>query len=146
MDDQPALLLFDGTCGFCARGVQFVLQHERYRRTLQFASLGSATGSAIRARHPELNHVDSVIWYEAGSGAGAERVLTRSTAALRVLQYLGGAWRPLGWLGMIVPRRVRDGVYASIARHRHQILRGAPVCVVPSPEQRARFIDWDMAT
>ena len=26
MSEQPALLLFDGTCGFCAESVQFVLE------------------------------------------------------------------------------------------------------------------------
>ncbi|MEP6496196.1 MAG: DCC1-like thiol-disulfide oxidoreductase family protein [bacterium] len=144
--DRSALLLFDGTCGFCANTVQFVLRHERARRTLRFASLQSPAGTAVRVQHPELNDVDSVIWYEAGSGGGDERLLTRSAAALRVLEYLGGAWRPLAWLGAIVPRPARDVVYDVIARHRHQIVRGAPVCLVPSPEQRARFIDWDVAT
>ena len=142
-DGDGALLLFDGTCGFCAANVQFVLRHERDRRTLRFASLDSETGRAIRARHTGLEAVDSVIWYDPATPTRAERVLVRSGAVLRVLAYLGGAWRPLGWLATLVPRGLRDRVYDFIARHRHKLTRGGPACLLPTPEQRARFIDWD---
>jgi predicted DCC family thiol-disulfide oxidoreductase YuxK len=138
MEERPALLLFDGTCGFCTRNVQFVLRHERRRRTLRFATLDGATGLAIRARHPELNGVDSVIWYEPPVNGGDERLLIRSAAALRVCRYLGGVWGALSWLA-IVPRPMRDGVYDFIARRRHQIVSAS--CLVPSPEARARFVD-----
>ncbi len=140
MSDRSALLLYDGTCGFCARSVQFVLRHESARRTLQFASLQSPTGAAIRARHPELNAIDSVIWYEADTPA--DLVLVRSTAVVRVLRYLGGVWSVLGGVAAIVPRVVRDRAYDFIARHRHKLIRGAPTCVIPTSEQRPRFVDF----
>lgn len=139
MDDGQALLLYDGTCGFCARSVQFVLRHESSRRWLRFASLQSPTGVEIRARHPELADVDSVIWYEGGV---SDRLLVRSAAALRVLRYLGGVWAALGMIGAAVPRVIRDAVYDFIARHRHQIVRGADACILPTAEQRARFVDF----
>jgi predicted DCC family thiol-disulfide oxidoreductase YuxK len=139
---RDALLLFDGTCGFCAESVQFVLKHESARRTLKFASLQSATGARVREAHPELAHVDSVIWYEPASAGGAETVLVRSRAVLSVLGYLGGVWRVLGWLARLVPPPIRDAVYDLVARHRHQLVRGGgPMCLVPSEDQRARFID-----
>ncbi|HSQ28281.1 MAG TPA: DCC1-like thiol-disulfide oxidoreductase family protein [Gemmatimonadaceae bacterium] len=141
MGDGSALLLYDGTCGFCAESVQFVLGHDRRRRELRFASLQGPTGTDVRGRHPELETVDSVIWYEPGSPGEREVILVRSSAVLRVLRYLGGAWRVLAWLGALVPRPLRDSVYDFVARHRHKLVRGAPVCVVPSEDQRARFID-----
>jgi len=136
-----AILLYDGSCGFCAESVQFVLRHDRRRRTLRFASLQGAAGSEVRARHPELDAVDSVIWYERDADAGRELVLVRSSAVLRVLRYLGGAWRLLAWLGALVPRPIRDRAYDFVARHRHALVRGAPVCVVPAADQRERFVD-----
>ena len=136
--NDGALLLYDGTCGFCAQSVQFVLRHEGANRTLRFASLQSPTGTEIRARHPELEGVDSVIWYE--PGAAEDVVLVRSRAVLRTLRYLGGIWSALGALGAIVPRVIRDRVYDFIARHRHKLVRGGDVCVLPTPEQRSRFL------
>lgn len=140
MSDGSALLLYDGTCGFCAESVQFVLRHDR-RRTLRFSSLQGPTALDIRSRHPELDVVDSVIWFEPADSAHPEQLLTKSSAVLRVLRYLGGVWRPLGILAAVVPRALRDAVYDLIARHRHRLIRGAPACVVPTPEERGRFLD-----
>lgn len=142
--DAPALgyaplLLYDGTCGFCARSVQFVLRHEGQRRTLRFAPLEGPTGIAVRARHPELAGVDSLIWVEPASSRGGERLLVRSRGARAVARYLGGIWRVLGTLGGLVPPRLLDAAYDWLARHRHGI--AAPACLLPTPEQRRRFLD-----
>lgn len=137
--DQAATLLYDGSCGFCAESVQFVLRHDRRRRTLRFASLQGAVGADVRTRHPELETVDSVIWYE--NDAAGDVLLVRSSAVLRVLRYLGGVWRPLAWLGALVPRPLRDRAYDFVARHRHKLVRGSPVCVIPTADQRERFVD-----
>ena len=142
MADRSALLLFDGTCGFCAQSVQFVLRHDRRRRTLRFASLQSHTGTEVRARHPELEGVDSVIWVEPGDAAQSERVYVRSAAVLRVLRYLGGAWTGVAWLGTIVPRALRDVVYDLVARHRQKLVRRGASCLLPTAEERGRFLDW----
>jgi predicted DCC family thiol-disulfide oxidoreductase YuxK len=136
-----ALLLYDGTCGFCAESVQFVLRHEGGNRSLRFASLQSPTGTAVRARHPELEGVDSVIWYEPGGTDGNDVVLVRSRAVLRTLRYLGGIWSALAAIGAIIPRAIRDRIYDFVARHRHRLVRGGDVCVLPTPDQRQRFLD-----
>ncbi|HET9039813.1 MAG TPA: DCC1-like thiol-disulfide oxidoreductase family protein [Gemmatimonadales bacterium] len=138
-DGSHPVLLYDGTCGFCAESVQLVLRHDR-RQTLRFAALQGAFGAAARARHPELGHVDSVVWLEPASASGPERVLVRSDAALRVATYLGG-WFTLARVGRLVPRAVRDRAYDLIARHRHRLLAAGPSCLVPPAEVRARFLD-----
>jgi predicted DCC family thiol-disulfide oxidoreductase YuxK len=140
------VLLYDGACGLCASSVQLVLRHDPHG-PLRFASLQGAFGRAVVARHEALRGVDSMVWVEpsgpatAGGGpAGAplERVYVRSDAVLRVCGYLGGAWSLLG-IGAVVPRALRDGLYALVARHRHAL--ATPVCVLPTDAQRARFID-----
>jgi predicted DCC family thiol-disulfide oxidoreductase YuxK len=142
MSEHSALLLYDGSCGFCARSVQFVLRHESRRRTLRFAALDSPIGVEVRARHPAIEGVDSVVWVEPAETHAAEQVLVRSAAVLCVLRYLGGVWRMLAALATIVPRSLADAVYDFVARHRHKLTRGNPACVIPTPEQRSRFIDW----
>jgi predicted DCC family thiol-disulfide oxidoreductase YuxK len=148
MADDSAVLLFDGTCGFCAGSVQFVLAHETRearRRTLRFASLQSDFGMKLRRAHPELERVDSVIWFEPGDAGRPEMLFVRSAAVLRVLRYLGGGWSVLAVAGRIVPRVIRDAVYDLMARRRHRLVRGGASCLLPSVEQRARFIEWDTA-
>ena len=134
---EPPVLLYDGTCGFCAESVQLVLRHDR-RGTLRFASLDGTFGRAVLARHPELARVDSMVWLDPARDHTPERLFTRSSAALRVARYLGGFWRLATVVGLM-PRPVRDALYDLLARHRHQLTRGGRQCLVPTPDQRARF-------
>jgi predicted DCC family thiol-disulfide oxidoreductase YuxK len=119
--------------------VQFVLRHERRRRTLRFARLEGPTGVALRARRPELADVDSLIWVEPASAGRLEQVWVRSRGVRAVARYLGGVWRALAALGAIIPPRALDAAYDWIARHRRELAGDA--CLVPTPEQRARFLD-----
>jgi predicted DCC family thiol-disulfide oxidoreductase YuxK len=128
--DAP-VLLYDGTCGLCARSVQFVLAHDR-RGTIRFGPLQGAVGRSVVAAHRELHDVDSVIWCD-GSG-----VKVRGDAALAVLDYLGGGWRVLSGLGHLVPRRLRDALYDALARRRFRF--AARACLLPTPEERGRFL------
>jgi predicted DCC family thiol-disulfide oxidoreductase YuxK len=132
------VLLYDGTCGFCAESVQSVLRHDR-RGTLRFAPLHGAFAASLRARHPELEAIDSMVWVEPAPG-GSEQVFVRSAAALRVARYLGGIWR-VALLGRLLPEAVRDALYDFIARHRHQIARPRETCLVIPPEQSDRFLE-----
>jgi predicted DCC family thiol-disulfide oxidoreductase YuxK len=141
MNDRSPILLYDGSCGFCARSVQFVLDHERERRFLRFTSLQSDLGDALRRHDAALAAIDSVIWYEAGDRAGTATVFVRSDAVIRVLRYLGGGWSALAAAASIVPRPVRDWIYDLVARHRRRLLRSSPSCLMPTPAQRARFLD-----
>jgi predicted DCC family thiol-disulfide oxidoreductase YuxK len=132
------LLLYDGTCGFCASSVQWVLRRDR-RGTLSFAALQGETARPILARHSELAGVDSVVWVE-DAGGTEEVVLVRSAAALRAARYLGGGWSVAARLGALVPRSLRDRCYDLIARHRHQLTRSGPECLLPTAEERERFL------
>src|SRR5215208_1140969 len=101
---MPPVLLYDGVCGFCNKSVQMILRQDR-RGTLRFAALQTGYGEAVKARHPELQNIDSVVLVEA-SDNGEERVFIRSNAALRIAAYLGGWWR-LFLIFRILPRGVR---------------------------------------
>jgi predicted DCC family thiol-disulfide oxidoreductase YuxK len=130
------LLLYDGDCGFCDGTVKFVLRHDR-GGALRFATLQGDAGQAVRARHPELAGVDSVVWLDEMNGA--ERVAVRSEAALRLARYLGWPWRA-ALAARLIPRVLRDAAYDLFARHRYRFFGRADECALPSPEERKRFI------
>lgn len=133
--DAP-ILVYDGDCAFCSRAVRFVLKHDHRRRTLRFAARTGNAGGDVRVRHPELAHVDSLVWVEHVGGREWTRI--HADAVLAVAEYLGGPWRRLGRAARFIPRPVRDLGYRTIARIRKRIVRGAPVCLVLPPEARAR--------
>ena len=138
MSHSPAVLLYDGTCGFCDGAVKFVLRVDR-RGELRFAALDSAFGVAVLDRHPALASIDSVVYVEDPEGED-ERVTVRSEAALRVARYLGGPWRVLGAIAGLIPAPIRDWLYDRFAAIRYRVFGRVDSCALPPPEVRARFL------
>ena len=132
-------LLYDGTCGLCATSVQFILQREKRDRSMRFAPLQGETAAAIVRAHPELAAVDSVILVE-DDGTTAPRISVRSDAVIKVLRYLGGVWSMLAAVASIVPRLLRDAAYNLVARIRYKVFGRDTACLLPTPEQRVRFL------
>jgi predicted DCC family thiol-disulfide oxidoreductase YuxK len=137
--DRGPVLLYDGTCGFCHASVHFVLRHDK-KRSLRFASLGGEYGRSVIEERPDLQGIDSVVWWEPATSDRPPVVLTRSAAALRIAQYLGGAWS-LMRIFTAVPRPIRDRIYDLIARHRQRLLGSAEQCITPPADSRDRFLD-----
>lgn len=132
-DGEPdGLILFDGVCVFCSRWVRFVIARDAERR-FSFLPIQSDRGRALAARcgidpeAPETNAVilDGRIWF-------------KSDAALQVLGRLpgGGPARVL----KRIPRVLRNPIYDRIARNRYRLFGRSEACMVPSPQDRARFL------
>lgn len=133
------VMLYDGVCGLCNRSVQTILDHDKKGRML-FAALQSEYGEAVKARHPSLEKVDSVVLVERAGEATGERVYVRSAAALRIASYLGGAWKLL-LVFYLLPAPVRDLFYDLIAKHRYRFFGKSEACMLPRAEVRSRFLD-----
>ena len=134
------VLLYDGTCGLCNGTVQFILRHD-HKGTLLFAALESDYGLRFQEDRPDLEGIDSIIWVETDGEGRALDYDVRSTAALRVADYLGGIWK-LGVMGWFIPRVMRDWMYDKVAQHRH-LIPGAAKCVAVDETIRARFLDLE---
>lgn len=135
-----AILLYDGVCGLCNRLVRFLLARDR-RGRLRFAPLQSGFSARALARHGrDATRLDTV-YLVTRPGTPAERVLSRSRAVLGALEELGGGWRLSGILLRIVPGPLRDAVYGLVARVRYRVFGRSERCVLPRPEDRARFLD-----
>jgi len=126
------LLVYDGSCGFCSRSVRFILRHER-RHDLRFVTRDSQLGQELRRRF-HLEAVESMLWIADGEAT------IESGAVLRAARYLGGFWSALAAIGLLVPASLRNAVYRFIARNRRRLSASAPICLVPSADERARFI------
>jgi predicted DCC family thiol-disulfide oxidoreductase YuxK len=127
------VILFDGVCNLCQGWVRFVIARDR-RARFRFASLQSNVARTLLAEHPETHGTDSIVLVDDG------RAHMKSTAALRILRELGGAWSALQ-VFRIVPRPLRDAVYDLVARHRYRWFGRRDACMIPTPEIRSRFID-----
>jgi predicted DCC family thiol-disulfide oxidoreductase YuxK len=127
---SPPLLVYDGSCGFCSRSVQFILRHER-RHDLLFVPRDSRLGRDLR-RHFHLEAVESMLWVE------GDRVASESTAVLQAARYLGGIWSALAAFGWLIPAPIRNWAYRLLARNRRRLSSAA--CLLPTAAQRERFL------
>ncbi len=132
------MLLYDGLCGFCDRVVQFVLARDR-KGTMKFAPLQGAYALSVLSRHTEMQNIDSLVLVRISGGV--ETVTAQSAAVADILRYLGGGWSAVAVLLRIVPRFIRDAGYAAFASMRYRLFGRYDSCPIPTPGQRARFID-----
>ena len=134
------IILYDGVCGLCNRLNQFVLRHDP-DGVFRFASLQSGLAARILPRHGanagDLNTVYVVVDRDLPS----ERLLSRSDAIAFILRELGGVWKLLGVGGGFVPGFVRDWAYGVVARNRYRVFGKFETCMLPSAENRDRFLD-----
>ena len=135
------IVLYDGICGLCSRLVSFLLPRDRERR-IHFAALQGAVAAEILRRHgqPPVEGDPQSIILVLAPGSPGERLFHRSEAALRLAGVLPGAWPALRAL-LAVPRALRDWVYDRVANNRYRIFGRLEACTLPSPENRARFLD-----
>lgn len=133
-NDRP-ILIFDGVCNFCNGSVNFIIDRDP-RGTFRFAPLQSDVAHAIFAkvgRTTPVGDPDSIAVFDRG------RLYEQSSAILRIVADLRGAWRLLVVL-RAVPRPLRDVAYRWFAARRYRWFGKSATCRVPSPELRARFL------
>ena len=142
MTAEPAsepcrIVLFDGVCSVCDFAVHFIIDRDRGGR-FQFAALQSEAGTALLAR-VGLSGLSTMVLIE------GDQAYTQSTAALRIARHLDGAW-PALYVGIIVPKRLRDVAYRLFAAARYRLFGQLSACRVPSPQERGRFLDLASST
>jgi predicted DCC family thiol-disulfide oxidoreductase YuxK len=127
------LVLYDGTCGLCARSVRWILRHERDHE-LRFAPLQGETAAALKSRYPNIpESIDTVIFID------GERAHLRSKAFLHMARHFRAPWR---WMHAMrwFPGFILNVGYRFIAAIRYRVWGRADSCELPSPENRARFM------
>ena len=128
-----SIMFYDGTCGFCQASVQLVLRYNK-KQNLYFAPLQSGLLADLLPTFTTPEPLlDSIIFYEQG------RVYTQSEAVLRIARHLRAPFS-LFYYFRIIPRVLRDNLYDLVARNRYRIAGRNESCLLPTPEQRARFI------
>ncbi|XP_048539496.1 uncharacterized protein YuxK [Triticum urartu] len=134
---QPRVLIYDGVCHLCHRGVKWVFRTDKHAK-IRFCCLQS------KAAEPYLRLVGMdredvlrrVLFIE-----GPEAYYEGSTAALKVASYLPLPYSVLSSL-LIIPVPLRDAAYDYIARNRYDWFGKDDKClVIKDRELLERFID-----
>ncbi len=137
------ILLYDGICGLCNRLNQFLLKRDE-NDLLRFASLQSEFATSVLKRNG-INAADlDTVYVVVDHGQPGESLLSRSDAIIHVLRQLGGIWRVFR-LGIVVPKRLRDGIYNLVAGNRYRVFGKYESCLMPEEKYRHKFLDHGRA-
>ena len=130
---QPErIVYFDGYCNLCNSAVEFLIRHD-HKRVLKYASLQGHTAS--RRLPPGFSEsLISMVFQK------DNRLWKESSAALHSVIALGGMFR-LAYIAFLVPPSLRDVIYKWVATNRYQWFGKRETCRLPTPEERALFLD-----
>jgi predicted DCC family thiol-disulfide oxidoreductase YuxK len=131
-DDRP-IIVFDGFCALCSGWARFVLKHDR-QQLFRLLPAQSALGHALyvhygldpRVYETNILLVDGRAWF-------------KSEGSIRMAEALGFPWS-LAAISRALPLRMRDALYAFIARNRLRIFGRRDVCYMTEPGNEERFL------
>lgn len=131
---EPPVILFDGVCNLCNGSVIFIIKRDTQSK-LKFASLQSNYGvEQLKRFNLPVSSLNSVLLVKEG------RLFQKSNAALEIVSMLDGMW-PALYVFIIVPKVIRDFVYNWVANNRYRWFGKKEVCMIPTPEMKARFVN-----
>ena len=131
-DDRP-IIIFDGHCALCSGWARFVLRHDRrgiYRLLPAQTPLGRAlyVHFGLDPEEYETNILldDGIAWFE-------------SEGSIRMAEGLGRPWS-LARVLRILPLRLRERLYRSLARNRLRLFGRRVACYRGEPGLEHRFL------
>ena len=126
------IILFDGQCVFCDHSVQFILKRD-VNEVFQFAALQSEIGQHLLKQYNVDPTVDSiVVIYQ-------DKVYMQSDAAIVIAQQFKGGWKLLA-ITKLIPKRLRDKMYAVFANNRYRLFGELETCRIPTEAERRRLL------
>lgn len=127
------IIFFDGVCGLCNTFVDFVMPRDS-KKVFKYSPLQGETAKKLLPPQ-DYQNMDSVILYKKNG-----QIFRRSAAVFEILKMLGGVWTPL-YLFKVIPSPITDVFYNLTAKYRYKIFGMKESCRIPTPAERAQFLD-----
>ncbi len=128
------IILFDGVCNLCSGWVSFVFKRDCAGR-FKFVSVQSDTGQELLTLCGlPTDHFDTMVYIENGNA------YFKSTAFLKIVQWLDLPWPMIGFTVKSLPKMMRDWLYDRIALNRYRLFGQRSTCMIPTGQLVKRFL------
>ncbi|PRY79739.1 putative DCC family thiol-disulfide oxidoreductase YuxK [Yoonia maritima] len=125
--------VMDATCALCSWGARMIHRLDKSGE-IKIAPIQSDTGAALM-RDNGLDPLDPDTWLFIENGT----VWRDFDALIRVGQRFDG-WGRLFVALRVIPRPIRNWLYARVARNRYALFGRGDMCTLPDPKFRARLL------
>lgn len=133
-DDSEPLIIFDGHCALCSRGVEWMLSRDP-KGTSRFAAVQTRVPQALY-RHYHLDPVSFDTFMVLADGAPH----LRWSGTLAAARTMPAPWRWFGHAGRIVPDFLGDRIYDWVQRNRLRWFGARDACFLPDADHKHRFV------
>ncbi len=133
VDASNRIVMFDGVCKLCHGWSRFLIRFDRQRQFRLCTVQSPAGQDLLRWAGLPTDQFDTMVYIEDG------RIYTKSDAFLKVIGRMDYPFR-LAALGWLLPRALRDWLYDRVAQNRYRIFGRFDVCLLPTPDHEARFV------
>jgi predicted DCC family thiol-disulfide oxidoreductase YuxK len=133
-DDSTPIIIFDGHCVLCSRGVQFMLKRDP-SGTTRFAAIQDAIPRALY-QHYGLNAETFDTFMVLADGIPH----TKWRGVLEAGRTMPAPWRILATSAHIIPSIIGDKIYDWVQRNRISWFGARDTCFMPDAETQKRFL------
>jgi predicted DCC family thiol-disulfide oxidoreductase YuxK len=133
MEPDRPIAVMDATCALCSFGARMIHRLDK-SGTIRICPVQSPLGQSLLAQNG-ITATDPESWLFIADG----RVWTDFDAMAEVGLRSGG-WGNLLRMLRLIPKPLRDWLYARVARNRYAMFGRGDLCAIPDPALRARLI------
>jgi len=131
--NQYPVIIFDGICNLCCGWIQYLIRIDKNMK-FRFVSIQSERGQKmLNGIHENDKMTESIIYLK------ENKSFRESSAVLEILTDIGGVWKLIAVLKLI-PKPIRNKLYQLIAKKRYHYFGKRTTCLLPSPENKKRFL------
>lgn len=125
------IILFDGVCNFCNKGVDILASLDRDNQ-FTFLALQSEKGKDLLEKiGKDRSYLSSIVLLdleETKDKTNIKSFAIKSEVFLEILRSLNGGFRGLGFIGSFIPLPIRDSLYDVIANNRYSFMGKREEC------------------
>lgn len=133
-DDSQPLVIFDGHCVLCSRGVQWMLARDPHG-TSRFAAVQDAIPQALYRHYGlDADRFDTFMVLVDGVP------YTRWSGVVAAGRTMPTPWRQLARVARLVPTAIGDRIYDWVQRNRLRWFGSRDVCFVPGHDEKRRLL------
>lgn len=133
LGDILRIVFFDGYCNLCNGAVSFLIKVDCNKR-LKYAPLSGPSAKQYGIEQSSIEGEQTIIYKR------DDQIFDRSDAILEICADI----LPFGKVFLIfkiIPKFIRDSLYKFIAKNRFKMFGKRDTCRLPTPEERALFLD-----
>lgn len=132
-DDSYLFTVMDAHCGLCSKGAKWIARNDKHEQ-FKIIPMQSDLGQAL-FQHYAIDPNDPASWLYVENGYP----FTSLDATIQVGSRLGGVWHGLKILNL-VPKFMRDKLYAMVARNRYRFFGRTDLCEMLDSEVQKRLL------